>query len=79
MKVVIVSFALILSLSPAEAETKKREIVDAKPQYGGWGFDRDGADTKTNPGEIFSATPMARGSIACKSRATNLPTVSVSQ
>src|ERR1700719_5069700 len=47
MKTRIGSLILILSLAAAFAQPS------AKPQYGAWGFDTEGADLKTKPGDDF--------------------------
>jgi putative endopeptidase len=53
MKLQVATLFCLALLSPgwAEAETEKK--VDGKPQYGTWGFDTDGADLKTKPGDDF--------------------------
>src|SRR6266513_3233637 len=49
MKFVVAAifFVALLSFSEARAET------EGKPQYGTWGFDIDGADLKSKPGDDF--------------------------
>jgi putative endopeptidase len=47
MKTRIASLILVLSFTAAFAEPA------GKPQYGAWGFDTEGADLKTKPGDDF--------------------------
>src|ERR1051325_8411292 len=46
MKRTVVGLILILSLTAFAQST-------GKPQYGAWGFDTEGADLKTRPGDDF--------------------------
>jgi len=51
MKFRVESLILVLlaTVAHAQPETKPRD----KPQYGAWGFDTEGADLKTKPGDDF--------------------------
>jgi putative endopeptidase len=46
--------AATLTITAAAAEKQPTPVADSrKPQYGTWGFDKDGADMKTKPGDDF--------------------------
>jgi putative endopeptidase len=47
--VVVVSLVLVTLLCPFPAGAQR----ESKPQYGAWGFDTEGADLKTKPGDDF--------------------------
>jgi len=44
---------LLFAVAGAGAEPEKKPEDAAKPQYGSWGFDKDGADLAAKPGDDF--------------------------
>lgn len=53
MKHQIASLFCLVLLFPAGARAEAEKKPEGKPQYGAWGFDSDGADLKTKPGDDF--------------------------
>jgi putative endopeptidase len=53
MKLQVATLFCLALLFPAWADAETEKTPDGKPQYGSWGFDSDGADNKTKPGDDF--------------------------